>query len=345
MKPAFLHFGGSVVGMDQFDHSQLIAAQPIFQTWLADSGVVIPHRVVAAWSGGADSTALLLALKLTGFDVQAWHVDHGWRASSAHEAQQLSAWAQAWAIPFRMGRLADAPATNREAHARQGRYALFEAWSRQSGIDTLCLGHHRNDQAETVCMRMLQGAGPGGCRGMQRERRMGGLRLVRPLLHVPGEQLKHVLRAAGVSWFEDPSNRDETLWRNKIRRRLFPCMARQGVEPVDLFLRWQQQAVRVDAALDRAAGRLLQAADDGGFCLWRAWQTATPAVRARLLQRGVRQLLGDGITPGRRHIELVEIWTQQGGRGGIDLSACRLERRKDRLHLKKAQARFDVSSR
>ena len=333
--------------MHTIDEKQLLTQQTHFQRWLAAADMPpLPQRLAVAWSGGADSTALLLALKLAGFDVHAWHVDHGWRASSTHEARQLSARAQSLAIPFRMGRLADAPATNREAHARQGRYALFEAWSRQSGIDTLCLGHHRNDQAETVCMRMLQGAGPGGCRGMQRERRMGGLRLVRPLLHVPGEQLKHVLRAAGVSWFEDPSNRDETLWRNKIRRRLFPCMARQGVvEPVDLFLRWQQQAVRVDAALDRAAGRLLQAADDGGFCLWRAWQTATPAVRARLLQRGVRQLLGDGITPGRRHIELVEIWTQQGGRGGIDLSACRLERRKDRLHLKKAQARFDVSSR
>lgn len=302
---------------------------------------LLPRELAVGWSGGADSTALLLALKELGYDVQAWHVDHGWRASSQEETRQLAAWSEGWGIPFHAARLQGDCDSNREAEARRGRFDQFLAWRRQLGVTTLCLGHHRDDQAETVCMRMLQGAGAIGCRGMRRERDFHGLHIVRPLLHVSGSELREMLRQAGIPWLEDPSNLDLSIWRNRIRHSLFPAIEAVGVMPDQLFMRWQKQAERIAGLLDADAGRVLEdvvvakaPVEDGSVSLsWRAWAGCTPAVRARVLQRLMVAALGEGATPGRRHIVMVEEWTGRSGRGGLDLSRCRLQRRQGGLHL------------
>lgn len=214
---------------------------------------------------------------------------------------------------------------------------------------TLCLAHHQDDQAETVCMRLLQGAGPAGCRGMWRERQMDSLRIVRPLLHLSGQQLRQALILAGIDWFEDPSNADMSIWRNRIRHQLFPAMVKSGVSPDELFLRWQRQASRVAKSLDEATDSLLHnlsRTGQNGICLpWQMWKEISPAVRARLLQKLMVQLLGEGVTPGRRHITMIESWTERNGRGGLDLSRCRLYRKLDRLHLQPAAAGFVYKNR
>jgi len=327
----------------------------VFDHWrLAEDMPALPVELAVGWSGGADSTALLLALKAHGHRVQAWHVDHCWRDTSADEAIRLAEKAAEWKIPFMSARLKDAsdkvvlgavpPGRSSEAEARKGRYAQFQRWSSQTGLTTLCLAHHRDDQAETVCMRLLQGAGPAGCRGMRRERQMGDLRIVRPLLHLSGQQLRQALIIAGVDWYEDPSNVDMSIWRNRIRHRLFPAMAKPGISPEELFLRWQRQACRVVGSLDEVADDVLgklSVTDDNGLCLpWKIWTGVSPSVRARLLQRLMVQLLGEGVTPGRRHIKLVESWTGRNGGGGLDLSRCRLYRERGRLHLQPVSAGF-----
>jgi tRNA(Ile)-lysidine synthetase-like protein len=322
------------------------------QTWLSHSDIpTLPNEVAVGWSGGADSTALLLALQARGQRVHAWHVDHAWRDASEEEALHLSEMAEIWGIPFSSARLACTPEANREASARQARHTQFERWAGQQGISTLCLAHHRDDQAETVCMRLLQGAGAGGCRGMQRQRMLGTLQVVRPLLHVPGLELRLALQQAGVSWLEDPSNSDLTIWRNRIRHRLFPVMRQSGVSPDTLFLRWQQQAEKLAARLDIAADKVINCDKTGVSeslteatkrvsLPWQDWVACDSAVRARVLQKMMARLLGAGITPGRRHILLVEQWTNRNGRGGLDLSRCRLQRKRANLHLESVRAGF-----
>jgi len=311
----------------------------VFQSWLMAPDVPdLPGRLAVGWSGGADSTALLLALHASGREVYAWHIDHGWRDSSAQEAVALAKQAEQWHIPFISARLKSESKRNREAEARRGRYAQFQHWSREEEIHTLCLGHHRDDQAETVCMRLLQGAGPGGCRGMLPERQMGGMRIVRPLLHISGQDLRQSLQEADIAWIDDPSNSDMNIWRNRIRHRLFPAMAQHGIAPDDLFLRWRVQAGLVADQLDAKADVFMQHMSRNGanaLCLpWKAWKNCTPSVRARVLQKCMALLLGDGVTPGRRHIILVETWTKKSGRGGLDLSRCRLYRELNNLHLR-----------
>jgi len=319
---------------------RLDAAATVFSKWLSNSETPeLPQRLAVGWSGGADSTALLLALNASGRDVLAWHVDHGWRASSYLESEALARQAEAWDIPFYAARLDVSPEVNREAEAREGRFAQFLAWSRESDITTLCLAHNLDDQAETVCMRLLQGAGAGGCRGMQSERIYHGLHIVRPLLHVSGSELRQTLKLAGCGWFEDPSNSDMSIWRNRVRFQLFPRINDAGVDPAQLFLRWQKQAQKLACELDRGADELLgsvlrdRGVRDVVKLSWAAWAKSSSVIRARVLQRMMAQLFGGGVTPGRRHILLVEEWTARGGRGGVDLSRCRLQRVRGDLHL------------
>lgn len=301
----------------------------------------LPRRIAVGWSGGADSTALLLALRQAGLHVHAWHVDHGWRPESAREARLLADRAKKWGVAFASTRLAPAPASNLEARARAQRLACFEQWASESGVTTVALAHQRDDQAETVCMRLLQGASVAGCCGMAEERRHGGLRLVRPLLDVPGEELRLELRRFGIPWLEDRTNHDMRFLRNRIRHRLFPAIADAGQEPAELFLRLQAVAKSLSGQLQREAGQLLAGyrCEDGAICLpWASWKNASPPQRAWALKQMIRGLLGEDRCPGRRHIELVEAWTRHSGLGGLDLSGCRLQRHRCFLHLRPAEA-------
>ncbi len=302
------------------------------ERWLCRAG--LPHTVAVGWSGGADSTALLLALRSLGHEVQAWHVDHAWHEASASYAAHLGRRAEAWGIPFCSARMRMPPRANRESVSRQARLNQFEMWGRERGVETLCLAHHLEDQAETVCLRMLQGAGVAGLRGMAAARRHGGLQLRRPLLHVHRRELRSALRAAGVDWLDDPSNADIGLLRNRIRHRLFPAISRTGCDPVLLFLRWQQQAVQVYATLAELADGIALYKRSGGVSVaWDEWCVQPLAVRAIVLQRMAAALMGAGVVLGRRHIHRIERWCEGGARGGLDLSRCRISRQHGRLNL------------
>lgn len=304
--------------------------------WL--DGIRLPHRLAVGFSGGADSTALLLALAAAGHEVVAWHVDHGWHAASACVADDLQAKLAGWGIEFHRARVQADTGRNREAAARHARFACFSNWAMQQGISTLCLAQQRNDQAETVCMRLLQGAGPAGAAGMRGERLWQGLRIVRPLLHIGRREIETVLERHQVAWVEDASNRDTTLLRNRIRLDLFSAMRRAGGDPVELFGRWQVQAGKLSDRLDTLADRVSVHERDGAAVVaWEDWCSSPAAVRAVLLQRMNACLFGEGAVLGRRHILLAEAWRRHGGRSGIDLSGCRLFRSSENLHLAPAQ--------
>jgi tRNA(Ile)-lysidine synthase len=111
------------------------------------------------------------------------------------------------------------PVTGIQASAREARYALLADWCRRAGVLHLLLGHHRDDQAETVALRAARRSGPDGLAGMAAVREIAGLRLLRPLLTVPKRRLLATLRAAGQAWIEDPSNRAPRFARTQLRER------------------------------------------------------------------------------------------------------------------------------
>ena len=205
--------------------------------------------LLVAFSGGIDSTALLLAAAALRPDVRALHINHGlhpearaWQARCAEVAAGLG-------VAFTAVTVTVTPAgEGLEAAARRARYAAFERALEAGG--TLLLGHHQGDQAETVLMRLARGAGVRGLSGMDAVRPLGRGWIVRPWLALPKRALEGAVLAAGVPWIEDPSNDDVAHRRNFWRREVLPLIAQREGD----FARRVAVAAQHLGAADRLLG-------------------------------------------------------------------------------------------
>jgi tRNA(Ile)-lysidine synthase len=190
--------------------------------------VVARDLLLVAFSGGADSTALLLALREVapplGCSLLAAHVDHGLDAGSAARAASAGAIAARLGVPFQLlagpGPSPPAAGAGREAAARHLRYSLLDALRLERGARWVLTAHHADDQAETVLLRLAQGSGLAGLAGIPA--RHGTL--LRPLLPFTRRQLEAAVRAAGESPVADPTNDDLRVPRNRLRHRLLPAI-------------------------------------------------------------------------------------------------------------------------
>jgi tRNA(Ile)-lysidine synthase len=185
--------------------------------------------VAAAVSGGADSIALLHALRTLagprGWRLGVLTVDHGLRAGSAADAAFVAAQAARLGLPVRVLRLApEALDAGRQAGpegaARQARYAALLGAAGEDGWQWIATGHTLDDQAETVLLQLLRGAGPDGLAGMA----VRSGRVLRPLLGVRQEATRACCAAVGAGWREDPSNEDHRFLRNAVRGRVLPLL-------------------------------------------------------------------------------------------------------------------------
>ncbi|KAB1074928.1 tRNA lysidine(34) synthetase TilS [Methylobacterium planeticum] len=259
--------------------------------------------MLLAVSGGPDSTALMHAAAAgAGRAGPALHVatvDHGLRPDSAAEAEAVARGAAGLGLPHhRLRWEGPHPATGLQAAAREARYRLLAACA--GGIDAglLLTGHTRDDQAETVLMRLLAGSGPAGLAGMRAERPLGpGLILARPFLGLPKAALVAWCRARGLATLRDPSNADPRFGRARLRA-LMPALAREGLSAARL-VRLAERAARDEAALGAAAAQALAAAlreeAPGRLGLDGAEVAALPdAVALRLLDRALDRAGGAG---------------------------------------------------
>lgn len=189
------------------------------------------RRWVVAFSGGPDSTALLHAARALararGAELLAAHVNHGLQpAAAAFEARCRAVCAE-WGVAFEARRRPahPAPGESPEAAARTVRYRALGEFA---GPGTaVLLAHHRRDQAETLLLQLLRGAGPAGLAAMPAERPWRGGWLLRPLLDCPAAELAAYLRFHGLAACADPDNDDLRRDRNFLRRRLLPELERR----------------------------------------------------------------------------------------------------------------------
>lgn len=182
-------------------------------------------RWLVGFSGGLDSTALLAALIAArpSQPIIAIHVNHGLNPAADEWQARCQAFCERHDVVFIAEQVkVQVAGKGIEDAARQTRYRALMSHMRTG--DVLLLGHHQDDQAETLLFRLLRGTGPRGLAAMARERPFGPGRLLRPLLHVSREALEEFARQANLAWVEDPSNRDASLDRNYLRHRVMPLL-------------------------------------------------------------------------------------------------------------------------
>lgn len=229
---------------------------PVLQAlepWLGSS-------LLLAVSGGPDSSALMHAAAVLGARVRVATVDHGLRPESRAEAEGVAAAARALGLPHAILSWAGPkPGTGLQDAARAARYGLLAAEARRVGAGHVLTGHTRDDQAETVLMRLAAGSGPAGLAGMRAERALApGITLGRPFLALPKAALVAWCEARGIPYLRDPGNADPRFARGRLRAA-WPILEREGLTPARL-VRLAERAARDEAALRIAAGQALDAA-------------------------------------------------------------------------------------
>ncbi|MEJ7931394.1 tRNA lysidine(34) synthetase TilS [Ramlibacter sp. AN1015] len=242
-----------------------------------------------AYSGGADSTALLRAAHARwGGQVHALHVHHGLQAAAdAFEAHCRRSCAEL-AVPLHVlhvnarHRSGDSP----EDAARRARYAALAALARTNGLATVLVAQHADDQIETLLLALSRGAGVPGLASMPARFEREGVQFERPLLQLPGALLRTYLAEAGIEWVEDPSNADVGLTRNRIRRLLVPALEAAFPQMRETFARSARHAAEAKELLQALGAQDLAAM--GGAPDIAALQALPRARQSNLLRHWLR---------------------------------------------------------
>ena len=234
------------------------------------------RRLFVGFSGGLDSTVLLHVSRAVEADVTALHVDHGLHPDAGRWERHCAAVCRGLGTGF-SSRRAEA-GDGDEASARAARYAVFD--DLLDADDLLLLGHHRDDQAETVLLRLVQGRAP---LGMPRTRRLQcGARILRPWLAAPREELLRHARESGLDWIEDPANAQVEFDRNFLRREIIPRLTGRWPRVAKTMAASAATQFARDALLDHLTDRVSAASGSGA--------AAEGARVARMTPFGEREL-------------------------------------------------------
>lgn len=170
-----------------------------------------------------------------GYRLRAVHVHHGLSANADAWARHCRRLCRALGVPLSVRRVQIASRKGRgvEAAAREARLGVFA----RVRADAIVLAHHLDDQAETVLLQLLRGAGLRGASAMPALGQLGAKRLVRPLLEVPREAITRYAQLHDLEWVEDESNAQDAITRNYLRRRVAPLLATR-------FPRWRESLAR-----------------------------------------------------------------------------------------------------
>ena len=245
-------------------------------------------RVLVAYSGGADSTALLHFLwanqETLGLTVLAAHVNHGLRAASEQEEQAVRAQCQAWGVPLFVfhARLAQRPrpgGMGEEEWARQERYRFLHRCAGEQGA-LIATAHTRSDNAETVLMNLARGAGLRGLAGIPPVR--DGV--IRPLLPVTRQQVEDYCRANALAYVTDESNLTDRYARNRVRHTALPALSTVNPAAVRNIGETAAEMRQLGDFLDGLAKTALEGAREGEGFRTAPFLAAHPALRGAMLR-------------------------------------------------------------
>lgn len=295
--------------------------------------------IAAAVSGGADSLALALVAadwaRAAGHHFTALTVDHRLRPESAEEAARVAAWLGRHGIDHTiLVWHGPKPPGDRQAAARAARYRLLLDWCARHDAAGLLVAHHREDQAETVLLRLARGSGVDGLAAMAPRLDLGDTVLLRPLLDLPRARLRATLAARGQDWVEDPSNRDPHYARTRMREAA-ASLAAAGLGP-DRLAATAARMARARQALDAATDDLLAVAagcHPAGYAeiVTAAARAAPEEIGLRALRDLLRWVGGDPYPPRLARLEAAFTAWMAGEAVDRTLAGCRLRLAGDRL--------------
>ena len=255
-----------------------------------------PGPLLVAHSGGLDSTVLLHCLAHSEAartrGLRAVHIDHRLQADSTQWARHCKEFADQLGVPLevRTVEVARSPGLGLEATARRARYSAIEEMLQPGEI--LALAHHRDDQAETVLLKLLRGSGPEGMGAMRVLRRLGTGLAWRPLLGLPRAALRAYAERHRLNWIEDPSNADVALDRNFVRVEIMPRISRRWPEAENSIAQSAAWARAAADFIDDEAERKLACLQglDPATLRFREWLALPDALRDPVLRRWLRSI-------------------------------------------------------
>ena len=254
------------------------------------------ERIGVAVSGGPDSVALLLlaAAARPGL-VTVASVDHGLRAGSRAEAEAVARLCDRFGVSHDILTVEwpALPASALQEQARDARYRALGEWAKAKDLGAVATGHHADDQAETLVMRLLRGAGVRGLAGMRRSAPLPGsvaVRLLRPLLDWRRADLEAIVEQAGVETADDPSNHDDRHERVRVRRLL---AAAGWLDPAALATSSAHLAA-ADEAIEWAIARELATVRGQADAIAYRPGDAPPEIRRRVAARLIARLASEG---------------------------------------------------
>ena len=254
--------------------------------------------VWAAFSGGLDSTVLLHRLKQSGLPVRALHVNHHLQPAANRWVDHCREFCAHLGVPIYILDVKIDPndAGGPEAAARAARYEAFLTLMRPG--DCLATAHHQDDQAETVLLRLLRGAGVAGLAAMRAKVPFAQGTLWRPLLRHSRGALREYAERHALSWIEDPHNLDPRYARSFLRNEIFPRFVQRWPQSVELLARTAEHCADAVELLDEVAAR--------------DFKKSAVAAKAGTARSGmsVRKLLQ---LPKTRRNNLLRYWAARGG--------------------------------
>ncbi len=194
------------------------------------SRLISNQPLLIGYSGGPDSKALLYLLlecrHFFSFELHAAHVDHGWRAESGAEAQAIHDEVKRLGLVFHLKSLSmkDFSPGNSEEQGREHRLEFFSQVYAEIGAQALLLGHHADDQAETVLKRVFEGTSFFSLGGLATETMVRDMTIWRPLLFIEKKGILQWLSKRNLNYFLDSTNRDKRFLRGKMREEMFPYL-------------------------------------------------------------------------------------------------------------------------
>ncbi len=267
------------------------------------------EKIIVGVSGGPDSVALLCLLNSlkqeSGIKLHVAHLDHMLRPYSYKDAEFVKRLAGRLKLPVTSGRVNVKKTAGRgslEEAARNARLEFLFRVARRVGAKKIALGHNLDDQAETVLMRLIRGAGLYGLSAILPKRKIHGFIVIRPLIEVRRKEIESYLRRKKTGFCVDETNKEDTYCRNKLRNRLLPLLEKEYNKNIKEIL--SNTALSVGYDYDYLAGAAARLTERWGRKINLAkFLRLHPAMQNLALRFGIARLKGDTRRITFKHIE------------------------------------------